>query len=78
MGARVEGEPLTSSSYQLSYSAPVLPGFIQLPPSGLPIVVLQDGQTTGGYPRIAYIRPQELSAFNQIPLGGSFKFKLEN
>jgi len=78
MGARLEGRPLDSASYQLSSSAPVLPGFIQLPPSGLPIVVLQDGQTTGGYPRIAYIRRQELSRFNQVPLGGAFRFKLEN
>jgi len=77
MGARLEGERLDSSSYQLNNSAPVLPGFIQLPPSGKPIVVLQDGQTTGGYPRIAYIHENNLSRFNQIPLGGRFKFILE-
>jgi len=46
MGIRLEGEKLESSSYQLENSSPVLPGFIQLPPSGKPIIVLQDGQTT--------------------------------
>ena len=76
MGVRLEGVKLKSSSYQLKNSLPVLPGFIQLPPSGKPIIVLQDGQTTGGYPRIAYIQKHNLASFNQIPLGGEFQFKL--
>ncbi|MFK7773568.1 MAG: biotin-dependent carboxyltransferase family protein [Saprospiraceae bacterium] len=76
MGIRLEGEKLGDSNVQLENSVPVLPGFIQLPPSGLPIIVLQDGQTTGGYPRIAYIQDQYLSALNQIPLGGEFQFQL--
>ena len=77
MGARLKGVRLESKSYQLEHSLPVLPGFIQLPPSGLPIVVLQDGQVSGGYPRIAYIRERDLSVFNQISLGGEFRFELE-
>ena len=78
MGVRLQGEKLESSRYQLENSSPVLPGFIQLPPSGLAIVVLQDGQTTGGYPGIAYIPQEELSTFNQIPMGGELKFILTN
>jgi allophanate hydrolase subunit 2 len=31
-------------------SAGVLPGALQLPPSGLPIVLLADAPTVGGYP----------------------------
>ncbi len=77
MGVRLEGEKLEASSFQLKNSLPVLPGFIQLPPSGQPIIVLQDGQTTGGYPRIAYIQERYLSVLNQIPLGGEFQFKLD-
>lgn len=76
MGVRLVGPKLESTSYQLEYSLPVLPGFIQLPPSGLPIVVLQDGQTSGGYPRVAYIQERYLSRLNQIPLGGEFRFEL--
>ncbi len=75
MGLRLLGNRLESSSYQLAYSSPVLPGFIQLPPSGLPIIILQDGQTSGGYPRIAYIRENDLSALNQIPLKSSVQFR---
>lgn len=77
MGARLEGPRLEARTYQLALSVPVLPGFVQLPPGGQPIVILQDGQTTGGYPRIAYIREAELSAFNQIPLGGRVRFRWE-
>ena len=37
------------------WSSVVQPGIIQCPPSGQPIVLGPDGQTIGGYPRIAYI-----------------------
>lgn len=76
MGARLLGFKLTCSRPQLNYSLPVLPGFVQLPPSGQPIVLLQDGQVSGGYPRIAYIPTSYLSEFNQIPFGVEFKFKM--
>ena len=77
MGLRLRGERLESTSYQLKHSLPVLPGFIQLPPSGLPIVLLQDGQISGGYPRIAYLRERHLAALNQIPLGREVRFRLK-
>lgn len=77
MGVRLVGERLDCTTYQLEYSLPILPGFIQLPPSGQPIIILQDGQISGGYPRIAYIREQYLAIINQIPLGGRLQFLLE-
>lgn len=76
MGIRLEGTPLSEALSRLENSVPVLPGFIQIPPSGLPIIVLQDGQTTGGYPRVAYIDQQDLSRLNQVPLGGKMRFRL--
>jgi hypothetical protein len=33
----------------------LLPGVVQVPPNGQPIVLMNDAQTTGGYPRIACI-----------------------
>ena len=69
MGARLLGPYLECTQDKLPYSVPVLPGFIQLPPSGQPIVILQDGQTTGGYNRIGYIAPEDLSRFNQVGIG---------
>ncbi|GAA5495349.1 biotin-dependent carboxylase uncharacterized domain-containing protein [Rubritalea squalenifaciens DSM 18772] len=46
-------------------SLPVLPGTIQLPPSGQPIVTLNDGPTCGGYPILGIIHPEDLSYFVQ-------------
>ncbi|MEM7037671.1 MAG: biotin-dependent carboxyltransferase family protein [Bacteroidota bacterium] len=48
MGARLQGPEVECKAYGLAASAPVLPGFVQVPPSGQPIVVLQDGQVTAG------------------------------
>lgn len=75
MGARLEGIRLEAQPPGLTDSVPVLPGFVQLPPGGEPIVVLNDGQTTGGYPRIAYLHPRELGRFCQIPLRGTVRFR---
>lgn len=76
MGARLNGPPLVSTSEQLADSVPLLPGMIQLTPSGQCIVVLQDGQTTGGYPRIGYLDGRTLERLNQTPIGRSFQFTM--
>lgn len=78
MGMRLKGKALDVSGQVLPSSVPLLPGFIQLPPNGLPIIVLQDGQTTGGYPRIAYIRKQELYQLNQVKIGQSIAFMMKD
>ena len=78
MGARIQ-EKLELKKYtHLKKSVPVLPGFIQLTPSGQLIVVLQDGQTTGGYPRIAFIKPEDLYQFNQLAPNQEFNFKFRD
>ncbi len=57
------------------WSSVVRPGIIQLPPSGQPIVLGPDGQTIGGYPRIAYVpqdqqwRLAQLHPGDQVRLG---------
>ncbi|MEO8269899.1 MAG: biotin-dependent carboxyltransferase family protein [Aureliella sp.] len=73
MGARIHGPQLASREGLLD-SLPVLPGMVQLLPSGNCIVVLQDGQTTGGYPRIAYLPSRSLDRFNQIRINQPFFF----
>lgn len=76
MGARLAGPKLSTAKHALADSVPLLAGMVQLPPSGQCIVVLQDGQTTGGYPRIGYLAERELCRFNQIPLGREFGFAI--
>lgn len=72
MGARLTG-PKIEGYQSLMESVAVLPGFVQLLPSGQLVVILQDGQTTGGYPRIASLTQPELSKFNQIAIGKEIK-----
>ena len=76
MGARLDGPKLSTGERQMSDSVPLLPGMIQLTPHGQCIVVLQDGQTTGGYPRIGYLDSANVERLNQIPIGRSFSFEL--
>ncbi|NNJ26212.1 putative protein YbgK [Planctomycetes bacterium LzC2] len=75
MGARLEGPTLALRDSALADSVPVLPGMIQLPPSGRPIVLLQDGQTAGGYPRIGYLPTAEVDRLAQIPPRRPFRFR---
>ncbi len=75
MAARLSGTALDPLDADMP-SVPVVPGVVQLPPSGQLIVILQDGQTTGGYPRIVVVPECELSRFNQLRPGSSFRFDL--
>lgn len=74
MGARLTGTQLNLMPGSIVDSIPVMAGMIQCPPSGDLVVILQDGQTTGGYARIAMLDETELSRFNQLQPGVDFKF----
>ena len=56
-------------------SSPVLPGTIQLTPSG-PIVLGPDAQTVGGYPRVGIIYERALANLYQHRLGGRVRLLL--
>lgn len=68
VGYRLEGTPLTVPTRALQ-SEPVLPGSIQVPPDGQPIITLPDGPTVGGYPKIGWIDPRDLWRVAQTPVG---------
>ncbi|MBL7827340.1 MAG: biotin-dependent carboxyltransferase family protein [Saprospiraceae bacterium] len=59
-------------------SAGVFPGIIQIPPDGRPFVLMADGQTTGGYPRMAIVVAADLARFAQVPSGRLINFQLIN
>lgn len=76
MGIRLVGEQLEmKESFSMASSA-TLPGTIQLPSNGQPIVLMHDGQTTGGYPRIGKVIEADLGRLAQIPPQGNLCFKL--
>lgn len=61
MGLRLEGPALRHSALGAEIvSDGVTPGAIQVPPDGAPIVLLADGQTSGGYPKIATVISADL------------------
>lgn len=51
-----------------------VPGSVQVPGSGMPIVLLAEGQTTGGYPKIGTVASVDLARLAQMPVGASFRF----
>lgn len=53
-----------------------LPGTVQLTPSGKLIVLMKDGQTTGGYPRILQLSDMAISVLAQKREGNKVSFKL--
>lgn len=74
MGYRLQGNPLLRTVNADLASHAVLPGVVQVPPNGQPIVLLADAQTTGGYPRIAVVIEADLWKFAQAPSGQKFCF----
>jgi allophanate hydrolase subunit 2 len=55
-------------------SAPVLPGTVQLTPSGEIIILMRDAQTTGGYPRILHLSDDSINKLSRVGWGGEIKF----
>ena len=78
MGIRLQGETLSYTSKDLMPSSATLPGTIQIPTNGQPIILMPDGQTTGGYPRIAKVIDADLDTLAQMPTGGIIQFRLIN
>ncbi|GAA0474234.1 MULTISPECIES: biotin-dependent carboxyltransferase family protein [Tatumella] len=75
MGYRLQGEALTLSQPADIYSEAVSRGTVQLPADGLPIILLADSQTTGGYPKIAHIATMDLPYLAQALPGAQFCFR---
>ena len=56
----------------------VLPGTVQLTPSGKLIVLMRDCQTTGGYPRILQLKESALNILSQKFTGKTINFKFNS
>lgn len=74
VGYRLSGIRLTFVTTQMT-SEPVRVGSIQIPESGLPIVIMRDGPTVGGYPKLGLIDPAALSWLAQCPPGQNIRFQ---
>jgi len=57
-------------------SSAVITGTIQVPPNGEPIILMNDCQTTGGYPRIAKVLDEDLGKLAQMRSGTMVEFQV--
>ena len=56
----------------------VLPGTIQLTPSGQLIILMRDAQVTGGYPRVFQLTEPSINVISQKMTNHKIRFKLED
>ena len=77
MGSRLEGPTLTHRSDRQPeiVSDGIVPGAIQVPGNGAPIVLLADGPTVGGYPKIATVASVDLARFAVLVPGRRVCFR---
>lgn len=76
-GYRLEGVEIQHAGSAALPSEPTCLGAIQVPNGGAPIVIMNDGPTIGGYPKIAVIRAAHFSRFAQLAPGDKVRFALD-
>ena len=75
VGYRLIGQKLSHLRAPEILSEPTPPGSVQVPGDGQPIVLMADGPTTGGYPKIGYVATSDLSTIAQLKPGDSITFR---
>ncbi|MHB1143518.1 MAG: 5-oxoprolinase subunit C family protein [Thiobacillus sp.] len=72
-GLRLTGPAVTHARVDLP-SQGVLPGAVQVPPDGRPIILGWDGPVTGGYPVIAGVIAADMPRLAQLRPGDAVRF----
>jgi antagonist of KipI len=73
MGLRLAGDPLPVPAGEI-VSEPVCPGTVQVTRDGQCIILGADGQTIGGYPKIAQVIAADLDRLGQLRPGSKVAF----
>lgn len=66
-----------NNDFKSMLTSAVLPGTVQLTPSGKLIVLMRDCQVTGGYPRILQLSENGMNVLAQKTTGSRFRFQIE-
>ncbi len=74
MAYQIEGH-MEGHSFSMLTSA-TLPGTVQFTPTGKLIILMRDGQTTGGYPRILQLTKEAICSLAQKKTGDPIRFEL--
>lgn len=75
VGMRLDGPALDRTGEVELPSEGMVPGALQVPPSGLPTILLADGPVTGGYPVIAVATDAALDLLAQARPGTRMRFR---
>jgi len=73
-GFRLEGEALRPIAPMEMRSHGIVPGVIQVPHSGQPIIQMRDAQPSGGYPKFGTVIEADLWRLGQAPIGSRIRF----
>jgi biotin-dependent carboxylase-like uncharacterized protein len=76
IGLRLDGPRLDRARPDELLSEGLVPGAIQVPPEGHPILLLADHPTTGGYPVIAVVVSDDQPIVAQLRPGQQLRFSL--
>ena len=75
-GYRLSGPTLGGADRFDLRSSPIMPGIVQIPPSGSPIIQMSDANSAGGYPKMATVIDADLALLGQARLGARIRFRL--
>ena len=75
MGMRLEGEAVEHAKGYNIASDGIVRGAVQVPGTGLPIILLADCQTTGGYPKIATVISADMPKLGRLMPGAEIRFR---
>jgi biotin-dependent carboxylase-like uncharacterized protein len=73
-GYRLAGAALEAERVVEMRSHGIVPGVIQVPPGGQPIVQMRDAQPSGGYPKLGTVIEADLWRLGQAPIGSRVRF----
>ena len=76
VGVRLRGPVLVRRRGDELPSEGLVRGAIQVPPDGEPIMMLADHPTTGGYPVVAVVHPDDVATVAQRPEGTTVRLRL--
>lgn len=75
VGLRLAGPRLDRAREDELPSEGLVPGALQVPPDGAPVLFLADHPVTGGYPVLAVVTTADLSAVGQLRPGDVLRFR---
>jgi 5-oxoprolinase (ATP-hydrolysing) subunit C len=75
IGYRLAGPVIECQKPRELLSHGILPGVIQLPPSGQPVVQMNDANTCGGYPKLGVVIEADMGRLAQARPGDTLRFE---